>query len=394
MSNTSQRNHQRPSLLLLGSQMETGGAQQNLLSQALWFHQHEYAVTAAFLYDKEGLFSQWQQQYPFPLINLKAKRWGASKLYNAWLFICGLLRLFRLMHKEKFDSIETFTHHANLAGIPLAWLSGIPNRIANHRGRFKDFPVWQEKFHAYMINSKMTTQLVANSRHIFDLAVEEGIKPEKITIIHNGVDLPYIDDNDLHQMVCRELSIDENSILVLSVGRLRYEKGHTFLLQAIPAVLQIFPDTVFLLAGDGTLRSELEHEAQCLAIRHAVHFLGNRKDAVRLMAAADIFVLPSRSEGMPNALLEAMGMGTAAISTRVGGAEEIIQHEVNGLLVDREDPQALAKAILFLLKNESFRRKIADAGKKCVLSSYTRESMCQKFCSLLDVNNHRNYDAL
>lgn len=363
--------------------METGGAQLNLLSQAGWFHQRGYPVTVAFLYDKEGLHEQWQSQFPFPIIDLKSRRWSAGKMENLLKLVIGYVNAFKLIANGHYQAIETFTHHGNLIGIPLAWLAGIPKRVASHRGRFKSLSSWQVHLHTWIVNSSMTSCLVTNSQRTFAQALEEGIHPQKMLVITNGIRLPDIKP-ETHQQVRDELGIKDNEHIVLSVGRLRFEKGHTFLLKAAALVLQALPDTHFVLAGDGTLRAELEEETMRLKINARVRFLGTRYDAIRLMSAADVFALPSRTEGMPNALLEAMGSGIAVVAFRVGGVEEIIQDEQNGLLVDPEDVPSLATAIIRLLKNDDERKRIAFAGKQCIIQEYSLERMCRRFEVLLD----------
>ena len=385
---TSQLENQKTAILLLGSQMETGGAQHNLLSLAAWFHENGYPVTTAFLYDKEGLHDLWRARYDFPIIDLKSRRWGAPIARNILLLPGGLLRLFFLMISSRFVVIETFTHHANIIGIPLAWITRIPVRLAQHRGRFKTLSAWQETLHTWISNSKMTSWLLVNSRGSYQQAVEEGIHSDKIIVIPNGINLTEVSPEE-RLRIRNELNAHDTH-LVLSVGRLRYEKGHTFLIQAAGKVLEQCPDTMFVLAGDGTLRRELEAETQRCGVSERVLFLGTRSDAQLLMAAADVFVLPSRTEGMPNALLEAMGMGASVVASWLGGTEEIIEHNVHGLLVPPEDVDALSSAIIDLLIDENRRRRLARAGQKHIHENFTLPVMCQRYVELINATMDKN----
>lgn len=369
-----------PKLLLLGSQMETGGAQRLLLDQANWFTTNGWQVIAVFLYDKEGLHENWQSDAPYPIINLEAKKNGKNAFRNFLALIKGIVRLTRIMRSQHFNAVETFTHHANLIGLPLAWLYNIPKRVGSHHGHILGFPKFLEKSHAWVVNI-FATHLVAVGQNVQIEAINEGIRKNKITVIFNGVKLtetsPQITRQKRESIGCKD------GMLVLTAGRMTYQKAHTFYLKAAAQVLPKHPETIFALAGDGPLREELEEEARLLGITNNVRFLGIRSDVLHLMAAADIFALSSRWEGLPMVLLEAMGMGTVVVSTRGTSAEEVICNHENGELVEPEDAEALAIALDHLLSNNELRQQLASAGQETVLKGYTTHIMCQKYAELL-----------
>ncbi|MEJ5202886.1 MAG: glycosyltransferase, partial [Anaerolineales bacterium] len=141
-------------ILFVGSQMAVGGSQMVLLQLADWFHAQGYHVAAAFFYDRDGLAEKWQERYSFPVVDLQAWKKGPALLKPLWL-VRGILRLFLLIHRERFSAVMAFTHHSNLLALPLAWLAGIPVRVASHRGRILGFPRWQERLHAWMVNSRL-----------------------------------------------------------------------------------------------------------------------------------------------------------------------------------------------------------------------------------------------
>ncbi|MBM3126487.1 MAG: glycosyltransferase family 4 protein, partial [Chloroflexi bacterium] len=120
------------SILFLGTQIATGGAQKVLLDQARWFIDRGHTVTAAFIYDKEGLHKKWQEANAFPIICLCAFRAGAGALEKSLSVIRGLWSLWKLVYRERYDVIETFTLDSNVLGLPLAWWAGIPVRIATY----------------------------------------------------------------------------------------------------------------------------------------------------------------------------------------------------------------------------------------------------------------------
>ncbi len=379
-SQTSPQN--RAKVLLLGSQMQWAGTQKNLLIQALWLHERGYQVTVAFFYDKQEIGAQWRNIYPFPILDLKSWQNNASTLTNLMRLLPGLMRLLRLLAHWHFDVIETFTYHSNLLGIPLAWLAGIPVRIANHRGIMSDLPRGLDRLHTRVINSGLTTCLIAVSEFIRQEAIRGGVHPDKITIIPNSVEIADV-NFDIRWRIRNALGIAESKMLVLSVGRLSFEKGHDLFLQAARMILQKQPKTVFALAGDGVLRHDLDRAAKQLGIHDAIRFLGYRQDIPELLAAADIFALTSRTEGMPNALMEAMAMGIAAVAFDVGGVSEVVQNERTGLLAPPEDVAAFANAVIRLISNSAERQRIARAGQEWMRQHHHPDEISQAYINLL-----------
>ena len=376
-------------VLFLGSQMATGGAQRVLLDQAGWFHHQGYHVTVAFFYDREKMGEKWYAAYPFPVIDLKAWRTRGG-IANPFRLLRGWFRLYRLLRNGQFSVVETFTHHANLLGLPAVWAAGTPVRAASHHGRIGDFPGWLTRLHAWVVNSFLASCLVVVSERVRSYAVNsEGIKPEKIFVIANGIELSRQPLNDSDRAaLANELGLPPGGLLALSVGRLTEQKGHTYLLDAIPAILEQFPETVFAIAGDGPLRRELEATAERLGISRSVRFLGTRADVPELLQMADIFVLPSLWEGLPIALLEAMGAGLPVIATQVEGVEEIIVDGENGLLLPPADAESLKIAMLRLLAQPDLRVNLGSAGRALVEDAFSLDQMGKRyedlFLSLLE----------
>jgi glycosyltransferase involved in cell wall biosynthesis len=369
-------------ILLLGSQMAVAGAQRVLLDQADWFHEHGQAVTAVFFYDRDGLEAIWKRTSSYPLLSLNAWQKGGTWIRNLVSLVKGLFHLWHLLKKERFAAVETFTHHSNLIGMPFAWFAGVPVRVATHHGRIEAFPRFLEILHTWIINSRLTTCLVAVSERVRQEAIQEGITPEKIVVIPNGIKLPLVDIAEVSR-IRKELKLDPSQHLVISVGRLTYQKAHTYLLKAAPSVLARFPDTIFAIAGEGPLRRELENEAAHLKISEQVKLLGVRSDVSTLMAAADVFVLPSRWEGMPMVLLEAMGSSAPVVVTRVEGVDEIVEDGQNGLTVEPENAALLAEAILRLLLNGNERRQLGTAARSKIETGFTLDYACWQYAQIL-----------
>lgn len=369
-------------ILLLGTQMATGGSQTGLLDQARCLHARGCKVVVAFLYDRDGLHQTWQQRAEFPIHNLQAYKKGAGFWENTFLFLKGLATLGRLMRRERFDVIETFTHDSNLVGLPLAWLARIPVRIATHRGVIENFPRWREKLHSWMVNIGIADVLVAVSRGTGRQSQLEGVRDDKIRVITNGVTPLDIDSVD-RAAVRRKLNIKETDLFLLSVGRLVIQKGHDILIKTVPALIQHHPELIVSICGDGPLKTALDDQISELGLSDHVKLLGTWSNVAPLLAIADIFILPSRSEGLSRALLEAMAAGLPVVSTRVEGVEDVVTDGVHGLLVPSEDPDALKDALLQLMDNPQLRTKMGAASRDHILGSYTTDIMFDKYYELM-----------
>jgi len=137
-----------------------------------------------------------------------------------------------------------------------------------------------------------------------------------------------------------------------------------------------------LLVGEGPLQSKLERIATELGIQDSVEFLGLRMDVVDLLQRAWGFVLPSRWDGMPNALLEAMACGLPCVATRVSGSEDIIAHGVNGLLVEPEQPAEMAQALQCIIEDTNVAQRLAKAGRATILRDYQLLSIAEHYLAL------------
>ena len=174
------------------------------------------------------------------------------------------------------------------------------------------------------------------------------------------------------------LGLDPEQPVVLTVGRLTVMKGHRHLLDAVPGLLERFPGLAVVVLGGGHLHEQLAAQAAALGVAGAVHLPGHRSDARLLLDAADVFVLPSRHEGMPLVLLEAMDAGLPVVATRVIGSEEVVDDGRTGLLVRPGDAPALGAALGRLLADPQLRARYGRAGRDRYLEHFTAERMARR----------------
>ncbi len=202
---------------------------------------------------------------------------------------------------------------------------------------------------------------------------------QRTIAVLNGVDLSRFDAPLDRERVRAELSIAPHEILCMTVGRLSDDKGLPYLLESIPRVLQHRSEVRWAIAGRGPLEAALKARSQTLGLERSVAFLGFREDVPDLLAAADILVVASTSEGCPVVVLEAMAAGCPVVVTRVGGTPEIVSDGVTGRIVEPAQPAQLAEAMLALAADGDLRRRMGQAGSALARSRFTIEHMVRRF---------------
>lgn len=371
------------SIVLLGTQMAVGGAQKLLLEQALWFQQHGHKVTVLFFYDRDNLHEKWTRVYPFEIRNLEAFDKKAGRLRSLPKLFSGLMKLWRVLKHGNYDAIITFTHDSNLLGMPLAKLAGIRARAGTHLGEIRGMSGWRERLHTFLVNRGVIQTLVASSARTRKNAIDVGVNPNKIATIYNAImpfEVSHIDRDSVRQ----KLNINRDEIFLVAVGRLVFEKGHEYLVEAMTVVAKENPRAVAGICGAGPLHDELQAQIERLNLQHKVRLLGQWDEIPELLAASDVFVLPSRWEGLPMALLEGMMAGLPVIATRVEGVDEVVRSGEHGLLVALESPVELAQAIIQLLRSPEDRQRMGRAARERVLSTYTTDRMCEAYLQVIE----------
>ena len=199
---------------------------------------------------------------------------------------------------------------------------------------------------------------------------ELGVPPRKLSVVRNGIAVSS-SDQALDPQFRSTIGDGEPRRIIFTPARLHRQKGHQYLLEAARDV----PDALFLLAGEGPNRDELQKLAMDLGISDRVRFLGHRPDVARLLMHCDVFVLPSLYEGLPLSVLEAMAAGRPVVATDVGGTNEAVVDGVSGLLVPPADSKALAAAINVVLADPARAADLAAAGRARVHEFFSAEAM-------------------
>jgi glycosyltransferase involved in cell wall biosynthesis len=168
------------------------------------------------------------------------------------------------------------------------------------------------------------------------------------------------------------------------VAGLRRIKGLDVLIAAAAKIVARVPDARFVIVGEGPERESALHQVGNFGLEDSFEFLGHRDDVPALLAEADLFVLPSRSEAFPNAVIEAMAAGLPVVATRVGGIAELVQRERTGVLVPSEDPEALAAAVMNLMARPDRANALGRAARQEIERQYSLSSMVARFEELYE----------
>jgi glycosyltransferase involved in cell wall biosynthesis len=219
---------------------------------------------------------------------------------------------------------------------------------------------------------------IANSAELRRELIQARFPSEHVLHISNGVDVEHFRPGPQHSEYRRQTNLPPGP-LVLFVGRLDPQKGVATLLAAARSLIPTIPELRVVLLGDGPLRSELEANVRQAGLSERVLFRGVVENVAPYLQAADVFVLPSLGEGMPNALLEAMATGLPCIATGVGGTMDVVTDGEDGLLVEPGNAVHLADALIRLLKDPAARDRLGRAARQTVERTYSLEQMSGEY---------------
>jgi len=252
-------------------------------------------------------------------------------------------------------------------------------RMSGPRRRF-----WALAFRQY---GRLASRNIACSRAGLDLLLRYGFPAARTELIYNGADLtrfrPLTGAERDPVRAAMALGGDPwpaDAVLACTVARLSPQKGLFDLLDAVPAVLSRFPQARFVIVGDGELREPIRKHIAAAGLQGQVRLAGSRPldEVATWLGAADLFVLSSRYEGLPFALIEAMAAGCPVVATDVGGVGEVVADESAGYLVPPADPPKLADAINRIVGDPQARRAMASAARARVLGSFTVDECYEK----------------
>lgn len=280
----------------------------------------------------------------------------------------ALVALFR---RERPAVVQSHGARSNVYTKVAGRLAGVPRVIATVHNSLFDYDVGSLRTRLYVGAERLTSPLahrvVAVSRAVArDLVMRYRFPAEKVVTIQNGIDADAVAPRRSRAEVVAELGVKPDDRLIGIAARMTRQKGHDVLLEALRLLAPRVPRLRCVLIGDGPLEADVRRHAAALGVADRCVFTGARADVPDLLAALDVVVLSSRSEGLPFVLLEAMAVGRPVVATAVGGNAEAVEDCVTGLLVPSENPPALAAALASLLERPEEARAMGVRGGRRV----------------------------
>lgn len=296
-----------------------------------------------------------------------------------------LSRCRQFLSENQIDVVQTHDFYTNVFGMLAARLARVPVRIAAKRetGTKSGAQRFIER-RAYALARK----IVANAGAVKNHLIETGVPAEKIEVIYNGLDLTRFDlKNERRAEILQkfDLPAGENLKFVTIVANFRSDvKNHAMFLRAARRVKESCAGARFLLAGEGELVNQMKDLAKDLGLENESFFIDNCGDVPRLLAASDICVLSSRTEGFSNSILEYMAARLPVVATDVGGASEAIREGENGFLVESDDDAAMAERLLELLENPARARRFGERGRAIAEEKFSTDAQLGNILDLYE----------
>jgi Glycosyltransferase len=283
-------------------------------------------------------------------------------------------RLAAFLRELQISVVHTHDFYTNIFGMAASALAHVPVRIASRResGKRSSHKRTVERG-AY----RLAHAVVANCEVVRQQLIDEGVPPDKVVTIHNGLEKEhFFDRKSDRETVLRKFGLPTGKGLrfVTSVANLRDVKDYPTFLRAAAKVRSSIPDSAFLIAGEGQMLDSLRCLAQELELKDEVFFLGRCDSTTELLSLSEVCVLSSRSEGFSNSILEYMAAARPVVATDVGGAREAVTEDETGFLVAAGDHEKMAACIISLLREPERARSMGERGRERAKQKFSSEA--------------------
>lgn len=310
--------------------------------------------------------------------------------------LISVVKLYKLIKKEKPFIVHTHTPKAGTLGILAARIAGVKHRLHTVAGMplletngIKRFVLnTVERFTYYN-----ATLILPNSYGLYDIILQQNFTSEdKLKIIgrgsSNGIDTNYFDPNNIQrdekERLRHDLSFNEDDIVFIFIGRLVKDKGTTELISAFCELHNTRKNCKLLLVGlyESHIDPLNEETNKMIENHEAITFVGRKSDVRPYLAVSDVLAFPSYREGFPNVVMEAGAMGLPSIVTNINGCNEIIEHDKNGLLIPPKQTKALLDAMVYMIDNPSERKRMAGNSRENIVTKYQRSYVWDEILKL------------
>lgn len=360
-------------ILFMIDALGIGGAEQLLVNLANTLDRERFEVYVCCLIERRGNPLQSElRELGAPLYVL-----GARRIYDPRT----LYTLARYLRRHGIHIVHTQLTDADIVGRIVGRLTG---RLVVSTMQNVPFQYSRRRFDRRIMQRLTarfaTDRLTAVSRRVRDMFVAEwGVPEHKIAAIYNGVPM-----DAFFAVPPERPAAPGDGPVITTLGRMTRQKAHADLLRAAKLVLARRPDARFMIAGNGYLMDELQHQAAELGIADRVAFPGMRRDIPQALAESDVFVLSSLWEGLPVSAVEAMAAARPAVMTDVGGCAELVQNGVQGYIVPPRQPEALAEALLKTIEDPARRVAMGIAARERVRHDFDIRTLTAQYEALYE----------
>ena len=346
--------------------LDLGGAQVVVLNLLEHADRKRFEVEAACLHG-HGVFWKRLCDTGLPIHSLSPHR----------LFPIYLPALASLILRRRYEIVHCHLLGANLLAKPLAALLGVPIRINHdHCNDKRDNPHGIVAT-ADRLANRLSTHICAVSETTRSFLREsENIAADRVSTIHNGINLETFQPRPhLRSSTRSRWDLPEDAFVVGGIGRLTYQKNFALFLEVASAVIKHHPHAVFVIAGTGEDDSALREQAANLGLGSQIRFLGHIEEISLLYPALDVLLLPSRYEGLPITVLEAMAVGLPIIASRLDGIAEVLVDGESGYLVEPDDRDAFVASIHQSISDPDRSRRYSEVALAKVRKEHSAEAM-------------------
>lgn len=359
----------RIKLLYLISRLDIGGMERQLLTLVSNLDREKFDIDIVYFQGDGHLKSEFES------LGCRVKKFNVTGPWDISIYP----KLYSHIKRKEYDIIHTHSLKADLWGAIVGSLTRTPliiSTVHNNEERLLGNPF--VRFLEKRVIGRVDNTIVIVSDGVGRFLMEKaGISKDKMKRVYYGMDASDVEidkDKDIRQ----EFGIDGDAPLVGCIGRLTEQKGHIYLIQAAKNIVENFSEVKFLIVGKGELERSLKKLVRDSGLDSNFIFTGFREDVYSIIDKLDLVALPSLWEGFGLVLLEAMAMGKPVVATNVGGIPEIIQDGETGILIPPRNPDALADAIIKLLKDKGLTQRMGEAGRRRVKENFQAARMTKE----------------
>jgi len=356
---------------LIGS-LRIGGAEEQLVTLASKFDSEKFRIIVGAMQPGGGFVDRLAKSgIEYSCLNFRVRSWP---LY--------VLRLAKLLEREKVDVMHTHMSSAAKYGRLAGLLAGVPVMVTTDHGQDRE-KTWWDIFVDRVFNG-ITAARVGVTNDVTDIIhMRDHTPKDKIVMIPNGVDTErfHVDKSE-GLRIRKELGLPDDAIVVGTVARLTWEKSLDVLIETVSILSKAVPQVRCVIVGDGYLRDDLVKCIESFGMQNNIVMTGIRLDVPNMLSSFDVFALSSKSEGLPVSILEAMSARKPIACTNVGGIPEVVSDREEALLVQPDDPNALADAISEIIANPDLAAGLTKKAYERVAREYSIEATVGKLQDL------------